>query len=660
MTQKLLRRENKRDYYHSKKDNVNKRKWRNKANCLLHRAKKQHVEKLIKENTDKKDNIWKVLREIQPRNEKVIPAKIIKTDQANTQEKLNETKLISNELNKFFTNIPAQLQQNYPLLSCAQSEEPHKCLKEFVADKVPGNCYFQIPKISAQTVYNHLIKLNVKKSTGPDLISPKFLKMTAGIITEPLTYIINLSISNGQFPEKWKLAKVIPIYKTGDPELCENYRPISILCTLSKIIERHIHDHLYSFFNKYKLLCDNQSGFRAHHSCQTALTKIIETWLSSIDEGKFVGCAKLDFRKAFDTINHQIILDKLKIYKFSNLSLKWIDSYLNNRQQMVYLDGHMSDPLTVLAGVPQGSILGPLIFIIYVNDLLLCKLSSKIDLYADDTTIYSDATTIKELETILCKDLKVIEEWCYINKMYIHENKSTVMCLATNNKHINYKSNLNITLNNNILKQVKEDKLLGLTMNQTLNWENHINEVCKKVMQKLGILHQNKHILSKDLKILFYNAYILPHFDYCLTIWGNANANQIDRIYKLQKQAARLILNEHYLTPTTVLFERLNWISIQDRIILHKATFMYKIIYHLCPDYLHNLFKYTSEITKKTLRSVHNNDLYIPRPNSKYLKQSLQYTGPKIWNSLPLDLRSSNTVTVFKNKLYHSITHKNP
>ena len=224
-------------------------------------------------------------------------------------------------------------------------------------------------------------------------------------ITEPITFIINSCISQGVFPDKLKFACVTPLFKSGTRDDPNNYRPISILPTLSKIFERHIANQLKQYLKENELLYYRQSGFRENHSCQTALIRLIDDWLSDIDNGKLIGTVYLDFRKAFDMVDHEILLHKLRLYHFSDKAYNLFESYLNNRYQIVKNGSFQSDPKLIVSGVPQGSILGPLLFLLFVNDLPLCIDKSNIDMYADDATLHKSLTSVSQVKSALQNDI---------------------------------------------------------------------------------------------------------------------------------------------------------------------------------------------------------------------------------------------------------------
>ena len=496
--------------------------------------------------------------------------------------------------------------------------------------------------------------MDVKKATGLDSIGPKLLKIAPNALTPSITYIMNKSIECGIFPRAWKNAKVNPILKTGGKDNVNNYRPISILPTLSKIIEKWIEKKLTFYLDEHTLLHKNQSGFRKKHSTESALIFMTDTWLKAINEGKLVGCAMIDFRKAFDLVDHDLLLRKLRIYKFSETSLSWFKSYLDNRTQQVVINNSNSSSGDAVCGVPQGSILGPLLFLLFINDLPLSLKNSSVsvDLYADDTTLYYIASDKAILESYLQNALNVVRTWCLENGMIINTDKTKIMLIASRQKRNSLIScDLNITFNNLELKNSSNEKILGVHVDHNFVWNNHFQYVSKKISSYLWLLSQIRSYLTEQHRLLYYNAYINPHLEYCCIVWGNSSNFNTYKIEKLQRRACKLILGKDYTTLEDAR-NYLHVLSFEETIFIHKAKTMYKIATNSAPIYLNELFQMRDSgsnpnNSQLNLRSTSNRNFLIPKPKINLFKNSLSYSGALVLNSVPLWIKNSDSIKSF-------------
>ena len=522
---------------------------------------------------------------------------------------------------------------------------------------MPDGTEFDIPQVSVSFIQKQLQNLKVNKATGIDEISAKYLKMSATVISQPLATILNLSITNGIYPDDLKKAKVTPIFKKGEKQDINNYRPISVLPVITGIFERHISTTLIDFLDKHKLIYECQSGFRRNHSCQTSLTKMVDNWFTAMNNNEIVGAVLLDLSKAFDLVNHQILKQKLSVYKFSQLSQRWFDSYLSNRFQQVQISGKLSQSKEIKAGVPQGSVLGPLLFLLYINDLPLYIKYCLLDLFADDGTLHTSNAYLPTLTTFLNADLDNFSDWCDDNDMKKNTSKSKAMFLATKNTANKIMEEPpNLTIKGEQIQISDTEKLLGVHINNSLNWSFHIESTLKKCNSLLFLLNRIKQYLNVPTRKLFYNAYILPHLDYCCSIWGNSNTELMNTVVKFQKRAARSILDKPIETPSVELFSELKWMMFPDRVIYQKAILMYKIMHNLAPSYLSNIFTLSSEVHERSLRSTTENLLYVPKPKIELYRNSLAYSGSKIWNSIPEHIRNSTSLQQFrKNYLKWSV-----
>ena len=386
--------------------------------------------------------------------------------------------------------------------------------------------------------------LDLSKATGTDNIGPRLLKLSASFISESITYICNKSIQNSEIPSKWKEGKVTPLFKNGTKEDVNNYRPISILPVLSKIIEKHVHDSLIEFLNTFELLHKTQSGFRPKHSCETALTYMIDSWLKSIYDDEIVGVEMVDFKKAFDLVDHNLLIDKLKRYRLSDMTIKWFSSDLIDRKQKVSISNKLSTEERVTNGVPQGSILSPLMFLLLINDLPLYTDNVKTDLYADDTTLHENDKSISNIKKKRQIALNNLQEWCKNNGMVINTTKTKIMLITTRQKPLHItKEEIELTYNQQTLNHISEDKILGVQVDDHLFFSSHIDKTAKKITSNIWLLSRIKDYLNKEHRVQYYKSFIQPHIDYCNIVWGTTAQSNLLRLFRLQKRTCKIILD---------------------------------------------------------------------------------------------------------------------
>ena len=412
---------------------------------------------------------------------------------------------------------------------------------------------------------------------------------------------------------------------------------------MSKPLEKHLKQNLLSHLTIYNLLHPNQSGFRARHSCHTALTNLIEQWHININNDLLTGTIFVDFAKAFDTIDHKLLLRKLAMYGLSSASLTLMASFLNDRRQAVYQDSKTSSFLPVKYGVPQGSVLGPILFSIYINDLPL-HISSSCELFADDTTVHNTGKDVVSVCNTLQLDLDKLVVWTEFNHMALHPQKSKAMFVTTRQKRQNFKTkSTGLKIHDNILEEVNSYKLLGLVIDNNLCWLNHISTLSKKISKKVFQLNRIKHFLDQHTRKLFFYAYIKPDIDYASTCWDLASKNCLKRLESVYKRSLKLILLKSSALEIND-YRELNILPFGMSCRCNKSVFMYKIMNDLAPSYLYERFHVKNIRNKITIVS--------PRPRTDLFKSSLMYSGSKLWNEAPAYLKSKSSLSSFKNA-YH-------
>ena len=469
-------------------------------------------------------------------------------------------------------------------------------------------------------------------------------------IVIPFTHICNQSFSTGIFPSAMKTAKVIPIYKSGDKHQFTNYRPISLLSQFSKILEKLFVTRLDSFIEKHQLLSSHQYGFRTNRSTMMAATELVEAISTNTENGEYTVGVFIDLKKAFDTINHEILLNKMERYGIRGVAQAWLKSYLKDRQQFVHMNNIDSNLQKISHGVPQGSVLGPKLFIMYINDLCNVMTQLKCVLFADDTSLYASGTDLGQLLQVVERELQILKDWFDVNKLSLNLTKTKYLIFT--NKKIN--SPVKLSINMIEIERVYEYKFLGLTIDNKLNWKPHIDNLKNKISKSIAILYKMKHIVNKNSLYILYCSLILPYLTYCVEVWGNTYKTTTKPIYMLQKKAIRIINHSDYLSPTNPLFIKTKALKFEDLVELNTAVIMFKAYKNILPTCMQELFK--KRESKYALRGT---CIYEKGSANSNLKgRCLSVKGVNLWNSLDNDLKMCTNINKFKRIFKNKVLNK--
>ena len=433
-------------------------------------------------------------------------------------------------------------------------------------------------------IENIIDNLNTSKSSGPYSIPTKLLKMLKNTISVPLTYIINCSFSTGIMPGKLKIARVIPIYKKGLRDDISNYRPISLLSVFNKIIETIMYNRLVKFLEENKLLFSNQFGFRSSHSTTHAIVLIVDKIQRAIERKEF-SCGIFE---AFDTVDHTIELKKLEYYGVRGVAKDWFCSYLSNRKQFVSVGNYKFEMSSIACGVPQGSVLGSLLFLLYINDFNSSAEGIKFHLFADDSNLFYSHKNLHSLEEKLNHELININEWLRANKLSLNVEKSNFVIFHPHQKKVPFSVNLKIC--NKYLEEKKCFKYLGIFIDSNLKWKFHIHKLTKKISRNIGILSKLRHFAPCNLLIQIYYTLIFPFITYGIIIWGNTYKTILNPITVLQKKAVRIITFSHFQSHTSPIFKKLNLLKLPDIVKLHAILFMHQYYNDRLPKAFNDFF----------------------------------------------------------------------
>jgi hypothetical protein len=483
------------------------------------------------------------------------------------------------------------------------------------------------------------------KSPGHDGLCAEPIKAVSIFIVPPLVHIFNLSFSQGIVPFELKIAQVVPLYKKGSPRDVSNYRPISLLPLFSKILEKLVHKRVYNFLIDKNLLSPQQFGFQKGKNTTQALITVIDKITRSFERSEVTVGVLLDFQKAFDTVQHPILLAKLSKYGIRGLAHQWFSHYLTNRQQKVIFNGSTSSTGLVTCGVPQGSILGPLLFLLYINDLSLVSNRLYLTLFADDTNAFASAPTADLAITIVNDELAKLNSWLIANRLSLNIDKTKYLIFTPSRTINNHQP---VKLDNKIIEVVNHASFLGVILDKNLRWDLHISHIRQKISRSLGIfLKINKIFPLKTIRSL-YHTLVYPHLIYCIEVWGAAAQTHLLPLIKLQKKVVRLMTSSGYRDHTAILFTKLELLTVEQLYIYHVLIFMFKFTRNLLPNVFNQVFHFSP---------VPNYNLRRPLPFTQppfrltVSRRSISYSGPKLFNEYHGRLELSVSLNLFKSKI---------
>ena len=505
---------------------------------------------------------------------------------------------------------------------------------------------FRLHTVSEEFVYKELSSLNSSKSTGLDNISARFLKDGASFLKLPITYIINMSITSGEVPGELKSARVKPLFKKNCRSEVGNYRPVSILCVVSKILERAVYNQLEAFVTKNNLIYEFQSGFRGNFSTDTRLIHLTDHIKKNTSKGLYTGMIMLDLQKAFDTVDHEILCQKLSV--MGVVSVEWFRSYLSDRTQMVNVNNTSSDFQKITCGVPQGSILGPLLFLCYVNDMSMsisgeCKLM----LYADDSAILYSHKNPRVISERLGQELESCSKWLVDNKLSLHLGKTELILFGSKRKLKKIKDFF-VTCNGQTINKQKSVKYLGVMLDQELSGEAIANEVIKKVNARLRFMYRQGYFLTSSMRKTLCNSLIQCHFDYACSSWYSSLSKYFQkRLQVTQNKVVRFInkYNPRRSVNSSDL-SKLGMLNVEHRVKQMRLNHVYRIYNNCCPEYMRDNFIQVSEVhSYSTRHSLHN--FKVPSVNN-ISKSTFYYNAVQDWNQLP---ENKKTLYGFKKEI---------
>ena len=635
-------------------DHKNYKCFRNKLNKSKNKAKREYFHDKLKKASDNRNSkmTWDVINHVLKNDKcKVVPEVVtLSKDNNRSVNNQNTTssngkspttncpKSIANILNQHFTGIGKKL---------AKKLEKSKYKFSAFMGKRNVNSIF-LKEIEISEIYDEIRSLCTSKVAGYDKISPKVLKWSPHLFAPILHVAYNKCIRQGRYPSNLKIAKVSPIHKGGDKNDIDNYRPISVLTQFNRILERLIAKRLVSFFERFNIISKKQFGFQKRHNTEHAILDLKEYILSNMDKKETTAVLFLDLKKAFDTVNHEILLQKLEYYGIRGVAHQLISSYLLNRVQYTVVDNYESDLASILWGVPQGSVLGPLLFLIYINDLPnSCDMSTW--LFADDTALAVSSKHHKVLEEKLNIEANSVQNWLLANKLSIHYVKKTQYMLFTpNNKNNHNLNGFKLYMAENYIERTNAYKYLGVIIDEKLDWKPQISQLCQKLASVCGVISKVRYYLNSKSLMLLYHSLVASRIRYGILCWSTASKYDLKKLDVLHNRVVRYITFSPYRTTLKPLYVKLDVLPLSELIDMQRALFMYNLHYNLLPYAFEN---YCSIPSHRYATSYSRSKNYtLPPYKSNRGQTSMKFLGPKIWARIPLEIKELNSRKQFVKK----------
>lgn len=510
--------------------------------------------------------------------------------------------------------------------------------------RIPDSIFLAPASGNEVTLLINNLKRN--KSCGFDNISADVIKNNSVVFSRILSEAFNKMLETGYYPDCLKVARVVPIFKSGDACDPNNYRPISTLSIFNKILEKLLLNRIIPFLDKHKILYSLQYGFRQGSSTSTAIAELLDDVINGIDSKQAVGALFLDLRKAFDTLNHSILLEKIERYGIRGIANSIIRSYLSERKQFVSVGMSKSQMKSTRIGVPQGSNIGPLLFLLYVNDLCRLQLKGVPRLFADDTALFYPQSNIESIVRNMNSDLEILSRYFAANLLSLNVSKTKYMVFHSPKKPI--PPHDNVMLNSCIIEEVKSFKYLGLILDSTLSWSDHINYIERKVSSLCGIIRKVSYFVSRNILLKFYFAHVHSCLNYLIIAWGRACKSSLKKLQTLQNRCLKIIFKKPVLFPTLQLYSdnAHNILPINGLCDLQTIIFVNDTLYN-------NNFHHSIQLpsTDHGYPTRNANNLRVSRAYTISGQKRISVIGPKKYNALPIELKQITNRSTFKLKL---------
>jgi hypothetical protein len=596
------------------------------VNNMLSEAKVNYYTNLVKSQSDNPKQLWATVNSLSGDNKsKVLP------DYDNLSS-------LVNSFNLFFTGKVTQIRSKIGSTDHHHDDNFSNHLSPVVSTTVPMSTFQEVKEADIRSI----MKSSPSKSCSLDPI-PTYLLQSCEAIVAPLTKLINSSLTSGVVPKSFKHALVTPLIKNSklDPNLMSSYRPISNLLYVSKLLERCVAKQLNNYLSSGSYYEVYQSAYRSHHSTETALLRVQNDILTSIDNKEITILVLLDLSAAFDTVDHTILLNRLKNIGISGLVYDWFRSYLSGRTQAVFLNDVSSDSVDVTCGVPQGSVLGPILFNIYTQPLgeIAKKHGLNYHFYADDTQLYTSFSIKDSNSSVMSVSecIADIKTWMKSNLLMLNDSKTEVALIGTK-QQLGKLGNLELSVGDANIKPCTKVKNLGVIFDNNMTMEDQVNNICKTSYFYIRLLGKLRKFLDKETGAMITHAFITSRLDYCNSLLYGISSSLVAKLQRILNTAARIVTRTKISNHITPVLKSLHWLPVEQRCVFKTALLTFKVIHGLAPSYLCELIRYRS--SSRDLRSVNDVLLDVPKSRSCIGSRAFVFSAPKLWNSLPFDIRT--------------------